>query len=171
MNDKIITRKSSDVELKSETVFINRVAKGREGGRRIKFSALVVVGDGKGLIGFGLGKGREVSAAVAKGELAAKKNLIKIPILKGTIPHEVYGKYDGSYVFFKPAAEGTSVKAGGVARIVCEMAGITCILSKCFRRNSRYNVVRATFIAFKKLRDPFKIARDRGISLKKLFEF
>ncbi len=163
--------KSSDIDFKSKTVFVNRVVKVIEGGRRFKFSALVVVGNGNGLIGFGVGKGGDVSAAVAKGELTAKKNLIKIPILHGTIPHEVYGKYDGSYVFFKPAAEGTSVKVGGVARIICEMAGITCILSKCFRRNSRYNVLRATFMALSKLRDPLQIAHSRGISLQKLFTF
>jgi small subunit ribosomal protein S5 len=171
MGRKNFNIKSSDIDFKSKTVCINRVLKATEGGRRLKFSALVVVGNGNGLIGFALGKGGEPSAAVAKGELAAKKNLIKIPILHGTIPHEVYGRFDGSYVFLKPAAEGTNVKAGGVTRIVCKMAGITCILSKAFRQNSKYNILRATFTAFKKLRDPLQIAKERGISLQKLFTF
>ena len=172
MIKKKLNIKSSDIDdFKSKTVCINRVVKVTEGGRHLKFSVLVVVGNGNGFIGFGIGKGSEVSAAIAKAELSAKKNLIKIPILHGTIPHEVYGRYDGSYVFFKPAAEGTSVKAGGVPRIVCKMAGITCILSKAFRRNSEYNILRATFIALKKLRDPWHIAKERGISLQKLFTF
>ena len=169
MNKKNLNSKDTDVNFKSKTVCVNRVVKVIEGGRRFKFSALVVVGNGNGLIGFGVGKSGEVASAVAKGEMAAKRKLIKFPILHGTIPHECYGKHDGNYIFLKPAKEGTGVKAGGVARMVCEIAGIENVISKCFRKNSPYNVIKATFNALEKLRDPIKIAKDRGVSLEKVF--
>lgn len=170
MNKNLANSKLSESNFKSRTVCINRVVKVIEGGRRFKFSALVVVGDGNGIIGFGVGKSGEVNSAVSKGEMAAKRNLIKFPILHGTIPHECYGKHDGNYVFLKPAIEGTGVKAGGVARMVCEIGGIENVISKCFKRNSPYNVIQATFNALKKLRDPIKIAKDRGVSLEKVFK-
>ena len=157
------------VVFKKQVISVNRVTKVVEGGRKFKIAALVAVGDGEGTIGFGIGKAMEVAEAVAKGEKNAKKNMIKIPLCHKTIYHEVHGHYNGNHVFFKPASEGTGIKAGGVARMICEIAGIENILSKNFRRNSAYNSLRAVFDALSKIREPISIAKVRGVSLEKVF--
>lgn len=150
-------------------VAVNRTAKVVKGGRRFSFSAIVVVGDGNGSIGRGLGKAGEVSNAIAKATEAAKKNLVKVPILHGTIPHAVLGRADAGRVFLKQAAPGTGVIAGGAVRAVLECAGIENVLSKSIGTSNPHNQVAATFDALLKLEDPIAVARRRGISLKKVF--
>ena len=164
-----VIKKNEVFNLEKKVVDVNRVIKVAEGGRKFRISALVVVGNGAGIIGYGIGKSNEVAEAVKKGENSAKKKLIKIPLLHKTIPHEVYGYYDGSYVFLKPATQGTGVKAGGVTMIICELAGIENILSKNFRRNSKHNSLKATFCALQQLRDPISISKLRGVPLSKVF--
>lgn len=161
--------KSSDIELKERVVSINRVAKVTKGGRTFSFSALVVVGDGNGVIGYGLGKANEVTDSISKGVEDAKKNLMKVPVLKGTIPHEQYGKYGGGRVFLKPAAHGTGVIAGGAMRAVLESAGVTDVLAKSKGSSNPHNVVKATVDALLNMRDAYTIANTRGISMKKVF--
>jgi small subunit ribosomal protein S5 len=161
--------KSSDIELKERVVAINRVAKVTKGGRTFSFSALVVVGDGNGVIGYGLGKANEVTDSISKGVEDAKKNLMKVPVLKGTIPHEQTGKYGGGRVFLKPAAHGTGVIAGGAMRAVLESVGITDVLAKSKGSSNPHNVVKATIDALAKMRDPLAISRQRGINLDKVF--
>ncbi len=162
--------KSSEIELKDRLVGIQRVVKTTKGGRTFSFSAIVVVGNSKGVVGYGLGKSREVTAAIAKGIDDAKKNLVKVPLLKGTIPHLQYGKFGGSRVFLKPASHGTGVIAGGAMRAVLESAGVTDVLAKSQGSSNPHNVVKATMDALLKLRDPITVAQNRGVSLKKVFE-
>jgi small subunit ribosomal protein S5 len=161
--------KTTEIELKEKVVSINRVAKVTKGGRTFSFSALVVVGDSNGVIGYGLGKANEVTDAINKGIDDAKKNLVKVPILKGTVPHEQLGKYGGGRVFLKPAAHGTGVIAGGAMRAVLESAGVTDVLAKSKGSSNPHNVVKATIDALLNMRDAYTIAQQRGISLKKVF--
>lgn len=156
-------------DLKEKLVNLNRVAKVTKGGRTFSFAALVVVGDGKGRIGQGLGKARDVSESIAKGVDEAKKSLINVPILNGTIPHEQLGKYGAGKVFIKPAADGTGVIAGGAMRAVLEIAGVQNVLAKSQGSSNPHNVVKATVDALKKLRSPEMIARARGLSLDQVF--
>ena len=160
---------TADLELKDRLVAINRVTKVTKGGRTFSFAAIVVVGDEKGIVGWGLGKANEVTAAIAKGVDAAKKNLIKVPVLKGTIPHEQESKFSGSRVFIHPASSGTGVKAGGAMRAVLESAGIHDVLAKSKGSSNPHNLVKATFNALKELRDARAIAAQRGISMDKVF--
>ncbi len=161
--------RQSDLELKEKVVAINRVAKVTKGGRTFSFSAIVVVGDGQGIVGYGLGKAGEVTDAISKGVEDAKKNLIKVPIINGTVPHEQYGKFGGGLVFLKPASHGTGVIAGGAMRAVLESAGITDVLAKSKRSSNPHNVVKATIDALVKMRDPFTVAQHRGLGLKRVF--
>lgn len=161
---------TSDLELKDRLVAINRVTKVTKGGRTFSFSAIVVVGNEDGIVGWGLGKAGEVTAAIAKGVEAAKKNLIKVPILKGTIPHEQLAKFGGAQVLLKPASHGTGVKAGGAMRAVLESVGITDVLAKSKGSSNPHNLVKATIEALSELRDPYTVAQIRGISLEKVFK-
>ncbi len=161
--------KSSDLELTEKVVHINRVAKVTKGGRTFSFTAIVVVGNGNGIVGHGLGKASEVQDAVSKGIEDAKKNLIKVPVINGTVPHEQIGKFGGGHVFLKPAPHGTGVIAGGAMRAVLESAGVHDVLAKSKGSSNPHNVVKATFDALINMRDPFAIAQQRGINLKKVF--
>jgi small subunit ribosomal protein S5 len=161
--------KSSEIEFKDKLVSIQRVTKVTKGGRTFSFSAIVVVGNENGVVGYGLGKAKEVTAAIAKGIDDAKKNLIKVPVLKGTIPHEQYGKYSGALVFLKPAAPGTGVIAGGAMRAVLESVGIHDVLAKSKGSSNPHSVVKATIHALVQLRDPYTIAQVRGIDLNTVF--
>lgn len=161
--------KGSELELTEKVVSINRVVKTTKGGRAFSFSALVVVGDGAGVVGQGLGKAKEVQEAITKGIDDAKKNLIKVPVMKGTIPHEQFAKVGAAKVLIKPAAHGTGVIAGGSMRAVLESAGVTDVLCKSLGSANPHNVVKATFKALELLREPLKVARDRNINLKKVF--
>lgn len=161
--------KITDVELKDRLVALNRVTKVTKGGRTFSFSAIVVVGNEKGIVGHGLGKAKEVAEAISKGIDDAKKNLIRIPVFKGTLPHLQKGKYAGANVLLRPAANGTGVIAGGAMRAVLESAGVTDILAKSQGSSNPHNVVKATFDALSKLRDVSQVARDRGISVQKVF--
>ena len=160
---------TNDVELKDRLVAINRVTKVTKGGRTFSFAAIVVVGDGNGIIGLGLGKASEVTAAIAKGVEAAKKELIKVPVLKGTIPHEQIARYGGAEVFMKPAAPGTGVVAGGAMRAVLESVGITDVLAKSKGSSNPHNLVKATLKALSEMRDAKMVAQNRGISVSKVF--
>jgi small subunit ribosomal protein S5 len=168
MNHRRIT-KISEIELKERVVAIKRVAKVVKGGRRFSFAAIVVVGNGDGIVGYGLGKANEVTDAITKGIQDAKKNLVQVPILKHTIPHEATGKFCGGRVFIKPAAPGAGVIAGGAMRAVLESAGVKDVLAKSKGSSNPHNVVKATIDALLKLRAPHSIARQRGISLEKVF--
>ncbi|MCO4818768.1 MAG: 30S ribosomal protein S5 [Bacteroidetes bacterium] len=161
--------KTTDLELKDTVVGIQRVAKVTKGGRTFSFTAIVVVGDGNGIVGHGLGKASEVIDAIQKGIEDAKKNLIKVPVINGTVPHEQYGKYSGGKVFIKPASHGTGVIAGGAMRAVLESAGVHDVLAKSKGSSNPHNVVKATIDALSKLRDPYTVAEQRGVSLKKVF--
>jgi small subunit ribosomal protein S5 len=161
--------KTTDLELKETVVNINRVAKVTKGGRTFSFNAIVVVGDGNGIVGHGLGKAGEVIDAIQKGIEDAKKNLIKVPIINSTIPHEQYGKYSGGFVFMKPASHGTGVIAGGAMRAVFDSAGVHDVLAKSKGSSNPHNVVKATMDALSKLRDAYTVAEQRGISLNKVF--
>lgn len=161
--------RQSDLELKEKVVAIQRVAKVTKGGRTFSFSAIVVVGDSNGIVGYGLGKAGEVTDAITKGVEDAKKNLIKVPIINGTVPHEQYGKFGGGLVFLKPASHGTGVIAGGAMRAVLESAGITDVLAKSKRSSNPHNVVKATIDALVRMRDPFTVSQHRGVNLKKVF--
>ncbi|BAG83340.1 30S ribosomal protein S5 [Candidatus Azobacteroides pseudotrichonymphae] len=162
-------RTTSDLELKERLVAVKRVTKVTKGGRTFSFAAIVVVGDENGIVGWGLGKAGEVTAAIAKGVMVAKKNLIRIPIYKGTIPHEQLSKFGGARVLIRPAAHGTGVKAGGAMRAVLESAGITDVLAKSKGSSNSHNMVKATIAALSELRDPAMIAQDRGISVRRVF--
>ncbi|MCT4671848.1 MAG: 30S ribosomal protein S5 [Prolixibacteraceae bacterium] len=169
MAQNIRNVKTSDIELKDRLVAINRVTKVTKGGRTFSFSAIVVVGNENGIVGWGLGKANEVTTAISKGVEAAKKNLITVPVLKGTIPHEQYAKFGGARVFMKPASSGTGVKAGGAMRAVLESAGVHDILAKSKGSSNPHNLVKATFNALAELRDAHTIAAHRGVSLDKVF--
>lgn len=165
-NQKI---KGSDLELKEKVVSINRVVKTTKGGRAFSFSALVVVGNGDGIVGQGLGKAKEVQEAILKGIDDAKKNLIRVPVSKGTIPHEQWSKEGAAKILIKPASQGTGVIAGGSMRAVLESAGITDVLAKSLGSANPQNVVKATVKALSQLREPVAVAKTRNISLKKVF--
>jgi small subunit ribosomal protein S5 len=167
VNNKV--KSTNDLELKDRLVAINRVTKVTKGGRTFSFAAIVVVGNEDGIIGWGLGKAGEVTAAIAKGIEAAKKNLIKVPVYKGTIPHEQIAKFGGAQVFIKPATHGTGVKAGGAMRAVLESVGITDVLAKSKGSSNPHNLVKATIAALSELRDPAMVAQNRGISVDKVF--
>lgn len=168
MNNRI--KNASEIELKDRLVAINRVTKVTKGGRTFTFAAIVVVGDGNGVIGYGLGKAGEVQAAIAKGVEAAKKNLIQVPVLKGTIPHEQYAKFGGSSVFIKPASAGTGLKAGGAMRAVLESVGVKDVLAKSKGSSNPHNLVKATIAALSELRDAKTVAENRGVSLDVVFK-
>ncbi len=161
--------KSADIELKDKLVAVNRVTKVTKGGRTFSFSAIVVVGDENGIVGHGLGKAKEVTEAITKGIDDAKKNLIKVPILKGTVPHPQKGKFGGAQVFLKPATVGTGVIAGGAMRAVLESAGVHNILAKSQGSSNPHNVVKATIDALANMRDAVAVARQRGITIDKVF--
>ena len=159
----------NDVDLKDRLVAINRVTKVTKGGRTFTFASIVVVGDGKCVIGYGLGKAGEVTAAIAKGVEAAKKNLVKVPVLKGTIPHEVEARFGGAQVFMRPAAAGTGLVAGGAMRAVLDSVGVKDILAKSKGSSNPHNLVKATIAALSELRDAYTVAGQRGISMDKVF--
>lgn len=162
-------KSTNDIELKDRLVAINRVTKVTKGGRAFSFSAIVVVGNENGIVGWGLGKANEVTAAIAKGVEAAKKNLIRVPVHKGTIPHEQEAKFGGSRIILKPASHGTGVKAGGAMRAVLESVGITDVLAKSKGSSNPHNLVKATFAALEELRSPKTIAQNRNVSLDVVF--
>jgi len=161
--------KPSGLELKDHLVGVQRVTKVTKGGRAFGFSAIVVVGNENGIVGHGLGKSKDVASAIAKAIEDAKKNLVRIPIIKQTIPHEQKGKYGGAKVFLKPASHGTGVIAGGAVRAVLESVGVHNVLSKSQGSSNPHNVVKATFDALLQLRDANTVAKQRGISLQKVF--
>ena len=161
--------KPSGLELIDKLVGVQRVTKVTKGGRAFGFSAIVVVGDENGVVGHGLGKSKDVASAIAKAIEDAKKNLVRIPLVKGTIPHEQKGKFGGAKVFMKPASQGTGVIAGGAVRTVLETVGVKDVLSKSQGSSNPHNVVKATFDALLNLRDAHTIAKQRGISLDKVF--
>ena len=163
-------KSTNDLELKDRLVAINRVTKVTKGGRAFSFAAIVVVGNENGVIGWGLGKANEVTAAIAKGVEAAKKNLVRVPVYNGTIPHEQEGKFGGSRIFLKPASTGTGVKAGGAMRAVLESAGIKDVLAKSKGSSNPHNLVKATIEALSEMRSPQEVAKNRGISVEKVFK-
>ena len=160
---------NTESELKDKLVAINRVTKVTKGGRTFTFAAIVVVGDGNGTIGWGLGKAGEVQQAIAKGTEAAKKNLVKVPVIKGTIPHEVEVRFGGAQVFLRPAAQGIGLVAGGAMRPVLESVGITDVLAKSKGSSNPHNLVKATIKALSEMRDAYTVAHDRGVSMSKVF--
>ncbi len=170
MAENIRQVKTSDLDLKDRLVAINRVTKVTKGGRTFTFSAIVVVGNENGIVGWGLGKASEVTSAIAKGVDAAKKNLVKVPIINGTIPHEQEAKFGGARVLLKPARSGTGVKAGGAMRAVLESVGIHDILAKAQGSSNPHNLVKATMEALLEMRDAYTVAKQRGVSLDKVFK-
>ena len=169
-NNKNEFVKPSGLDLKDRLVGVQRVTKVTKGGRAFGFSAIVVVGDGNGVVGHGLGKSKDVASAIAKAIEDAKKNLVRIPILNGTVPHEQKGKFGGAKVFIKPASNGTGVIAGGAVRAVLESVGVHDVLSKSQGSSNPHNVVKASFDALLQLRSAAAIAKQRGISLDKVFK-
>ena len=169
MANSNIKVKTSDLELKDRLVAIQRVSKTTKGGRTMSFSAIVVVGNEAGVVGYGLGKASEVQAAIAKGVEDAKKNLVKIPVINGTIPHSQEFRFGGSQVLMRPAAPGTGVKAGGAMRVVFESVGIHNVLAKSKGSSNPHNLVKATVGALMELRDAASVAQLRGISMTKVF--
>ena len=162
-------RNNNDLDLKDRLVAINRVTKVTKGGRTFSFSAMVVVGDEKNVVGWGLGKASEVTTAIAKGVEAAKKNLVRIPLVNGTLPHEQLAHYGGSRVFMKPASHGTGLVAGGAMRAVLESAGVKDVLAKSKGSANPHNLVKATIEALMELRDARAVAQHRGVTLDKVF--
>lgn len=160
---------TQDLELKERLVAVNRVTKVTKGGRTFTFAAIVVVGDGNGIVGYGLGKAGEVTAAIAKATESAKKNLIQVPVLNGTIPHEQYAKFGGARVYIQPATHGTGVKAGGAMRAVLESVGVTDVLAKAKGSSNPHNLVKATVAALAELRDARTVAQNRGVGLSTVF--
>jgi small subunit ribosomal protein S5 len=169
MSGKSKMIRAAELDLTDKVVNIRRVAKVTKGGRTFGFSALVVVGDGNGVVGHGMGKSREVTGAIQKAIDEAKKNLVKVPILNGTIPHEQLGKFGAAKVLMRPASKGTGVIAGGGMRAVLEAAGVHDVLGKSQGSANAANVIRATIDALLKMRDPYTVARDRKITLDKVF--
>ena len=163
-------KSTNDIELKDRLVAINRVTKVTKGGRTFSFAAIVVVGNEDGIVGWGLGKAGEVTTAIAKGVEAAKKNLIKVPVHKGTIPHEQLAKFAGAQVLIKPASHGTGVKAGGAMRAVLESVGITDVLAKSKGSSNPHNLVKATIAALSELRSPLMVAQNRNVAVEKVFK-
>ena len=161
--------RSMDLELKDKLVALNRVTKVTKGGRNFTFSAVVVVGNEEGVVGHGLCKAKEVVEAISKGVDDAKKNLIRVPIINGTVPHQQKGKFSGARVFLRPASHCTGVIAGGAMRAVLESAGITDILAKSQGSSNPHNVVKATIDALVQMRDAVQVAHDRGISMDRVF--
>jgi small subunit ribosomal protein S5 len=161
--------KPAESDLKEKLVTLNRVAKVTKGGRTFSFAAIVVVGNGKGTVGHGLGKALEVSSAITKAVDDAKKSLIQVPIINGTIPHEQKGRYGAGKVLIRPAADGTGVIAGGAMRAVLEIAGVQNVLAKSLGTSNPHNVIKATIDALSKLRSPLTIAKERGISLERVY--
>lgn len=168
-NTNVNRIKSTDLELKDRLVAIQRVTKVSKGGRHFSFAAIVVVGDENGVVGYGLGKANEVTTAISKGIEDAKKNLVKVPVLAGTIPHEQEAKFGGARVFMKPAAPGTGVKAGGAMRAVFESVGIRNVLAKSKGSSNPHNLVKATVAALAEMRDAYTVAGLRGIPMSKVF--
>lgn len=162
--------KASELELKEKVVNVRRVAKVTKGGRTFSFSATVVVGNGNGIVGEGLGKAREVQEAIQKAIDDAKKNLVNVPIFKGTIPHVQFGKFGAAKVMLKPATQGTGVIAGGSMRAVLESAGIKDVLAKSLGGANPSNVIKATLAALGELRDPYTVSRNRTVSLERVFK-
>lgn len=161
--------KSSEIEFKDKLVHVNRVTKVTKGGRTFSFAAIVVVGNENGVVGYGLGKAKEVTAAISKGIDDAKKNLIRVPVLKGTVPHEQIGKYSGAKVFLKPAAPGTGVIAGGAMRAVLESVGVKDVLAKSKGSSNPHSVVKATIDALMRLKDPYTVAKLRNLEIDRVF--
>ena len=168
-NANIKRVRSSEIELKDKLVNIRRVTKVTKGGRTFSFSALVVVGNENGVVGFGTGKAKEVTSAIAKGIDDAKKNLVKVPIIRGTIPHQQRARYGGSDVYLQPASHGTGVIAGGAMRAVLESVGITDVLAKSKGSSNPQNVVKATVKALTEMRDAYTVANHRGVNVNKVF--
>ncbi len=155
-------------DIEERVVAVNRVAKVVKGGRRFSFSALVIVGDQKGKVGYGLGKAKEVPDAIRKASQVAAKSMIYVPVENGTLPHEVLGEFDAGKILFKPASEGTGIKAAGACRTILELAGVKNVLTKSMRGNNPHNVVKATFAALKNVRSVDQVAKARGVDAKSL---
>lgn len=168
-NSNVQKTKTVESEIKEKLVSLNRVAKVTKGGRTFSFAAIVVVGDGNGTVGQGLGKARDVTEAITKAVADAKKNMVKVPVYKGTIPHEQKGKFGAGRVLIRPAADGTGVIAGGSMRAVLEIAGVHNVLAKSMGSSNPHNVVKATIDALAKLRSPLDISKQRNLSLDKVF--
>jgi len=160
----------SELDLREKVVFINRVAKVVKGGRRFNFSAIVVVGDSKGHVGVGVGKANEVTNAITKATENAKKNLMRVKIINGTIPHPVVSKFGAAKVLLKPAAPGTGIIAGGAVRAIMDLAGIRDVLTKNLGSTNPHNVIKATIKALEQMTDAYEVAKKRGIPMQKVFE-